>query len=126
MRLLWVTQQSLTWAAPHLASLSAVYIPGIKSLAADFLSHQRPLLGEWRPYQVVVQCIWDHFRRVKVDLFTSRESAHCPWWLALADDSSSLDQDALAHDWPNILLLLYAYWTMFLSSTCCTFLKHMT
>nr|XP_029135204.1 zinc finger BED domain-containing protein 4-like [Labrus bergylta] len=48
--------------------------------------------------------MWDHFRRAEVDPFTSRELTHCHLRFYLADSSSPVDQDALAHDGLNVLL----------------------
>ncbi len=68
----------------------------------------RPLIeGEERlPHQLlphhpqVVQKIWKTFGKAEVDLFASKDNSHCPTYY-------SKDRDALAHDWPN--LLLYAF-----------------
>ncbi len=48
----------------------------------------------------VVQKIWKTFGKAEVDLFASKDNSHCPTYY-------SKDRDALAHDWPN--LLLYAF-----------------
>lgn len=107
VRLMLLTQRLLTWAAPHFASLRATHIPGTQNVTADFLSRQRPRPGEWRLHPEVVENIWVMFGRAEVDLFASRETTHCPRWFSLADSTSPLGQDALAHDWPRTLL--YAF-----------------
>lgn len=55
----------------------------------------------------MVHNIWDIFGRAQVDLFATEESAHCPLWFSLMEESSPLGQDALSHDWPDSLL--YAF-----------------
>ena len=106
-RLLQVSTDLLTWAAPRLMSLRAMYIPGEQNHLADFLSRQKPPSGEWRLHPDVVQAIWGRFGRAEVDLFASEASTHCPQWFSLAETTSPLGQDALAHPWPETLL--YAF-----------------
>ncbi len=55
---------------------------------------------EWMLHPQVVQKIWKTFGKAEVDLFASKDNSHCPTYY-------SKDRDALAHDWPN--LLLYAF-----------------
>lgn len=73
-------------------------------MVADFLSHHRPLPGEWRLNPEVVQMIWQRFDRVEVDLFASETSTHCPLWFSWTEKSSPLGQDALAHTWSDLIL----------------------
>ena len=49
LRSLQVARKLLEWAFTHLASLRAVYIPGVWNRAADLLSRTGPLPGEWSP-----------------------------------------------------------------------------
>lgn len=106
-RLLQVSTDLLTWAAPRLASLRAMYLPGEQNQPADFLSRQRPPSGEWRLHPEVVHAIWGRYGRAEVDLFASEASTHCRLWFSLAEETSPLGQDALAHAWPETLL--YAF-----------------
>ncbi len=48
----------------------------------------------------VVQKIWKTFGKAEVDLFASKDNSHCPTYY-------SKDRDALAHDWPNLLLYVF-------------------
>ena len=106
-RLLQVSRDLLLWAAPRLASMRAIYLPGGRNQAADFLSRGKPPPGEWRLHPEVVLNIWDVLGMAEVDLFATEESTHCPLWFSLAEETSPLGQDALAHDWPESLL--YAF-----------------
>lgn len=106
-RLTRVTRQLLTWAWPLLSGLRAAHVPGSRNLVADFLSRQALRPGEWRLHPSVVSLIWESFGRARVDLFASAETTHCPLWFSLGDSSSPLGLDALAHDWPRVLL--YAF-----------------
>ncbi|XP_036956139.1 uncharacterized protein LOC119020706 [Acanthopagrus latus] len=106
-QLLQVSRDLLLWAAPRLASIRAMYLPGERNRAADFLSRRKPPPGEWRLHPEVVLNIWDVFGRAEVDLFATEESTHCPLWFSLTEEASPLGQDALAHDWPEGLL--YAF-----------------
>ena len=106
-RLLQVSTDLLRWAAPRLMSLRAMYLPGERNSVADFLSRQEPPSGEWRLHPEVVRTIWDLFGKAEVDLFASEASTHCTQWFSLAETTSPLGQDALAHPWPEGLL--YAF-----------------
>lgn len=106
-RLLQVATDLLRWAAPRLASLRAAYIPGNRNQVADSLSRQKPPSGEWRLHPEVVQALWTRFGRAEVDLFASETTTHCPLWFSLAEATSPLGQDALAHPWPEARL--YAF-----------------
>ncbi|XP_073732565.1 uncharacterized protein [Misgurnus anguillicaudatus] len=106
LQCLKIAQQLLPWANQHLASLRAMYLPGISNRAADLLSRQNPNPGEWRLHPAVVQTIWEHYGRAEVDLFASQDSTHCPLWFSLSEPSP-LGQDALAHAWPR--RRLYAF-----------------
>lgn len=106
-RLVLLTRQLLTWAAPHFLSLRAMHIPGPRNVVADFLSRQRLQPGEWRLHPEVVARIWGMFGRAGVDLFASRDTTHCALWFSLMEGDSPLGLDALAHSWPRTLL--YAF-----------------
>ena len=102
-----VAWKLLVWALTHLASLRAVYIPGVQNRAADLLSRTGPLPGEWRLHPGVVTQLWSQFGRARVDLFASSETTHCDRWFSIRDQWAPLGQDALSQDWP--LGQLYAF-----------------
>lgn len=58
VELVGLTTQILTWAAPRLASLRAMHIPGALNVSADFMSRQLPRPGEWRLHPEVVLLLW--------------------------------------------------------------------
>ncbi|KAI2666135.1 ORF V: Enzymatic polyprotein [Labeo rohita] len=70
--------------------------------AADTLSRQLTLPGEWRLHPQVVQLIWSRFGEAQVDLFASPESALCQLFYSLTE--APFGTDALAHSWPRGLL----------------------
>ncbi|XP_071400930.1 LOW QUALITY PROTEIN: uncharacterized protein [Centroberyx affinis] len=107
LRCLKVAQRLLFWAFPHLASLRAVYVPGVLNRAADLLSRSGPLPGEWRLHPEVVVSLWIRFGRAQANLFASRETTHCTIWFSLMHQSSPLGLDALSQEWPEGLL--YAF-----------------
>ena len=92
---------------PSLASLRAIYLPGLQNDVADLLSHQGPTSGELRLHPKVVDTIWPRHDRAGVDLYASEASTHYPLWFSLRETTSPLGQDALAHPWPSSLL--YAF-----------------
>ena len=102
-----VAQTLLLWADKHLSSIRAVHLPGSLNSAADLLSRGRPHPSEWRLHPAAVHLIWARFGKARVDLFASKESAHCPLWFSLCGNKAPLGVDALAHVWPQGLL--YAF-----------------
>ncbi|XP_061098651.1 uncharacterized protein LOC133128861, partial [Conger conger] len=97
-----------TWAYPRVRSLRALYVPGQLNCGADLLSRGGPSPLEWCLHPLVVAEVWSRFGKAIVDLFASRQNAHCPLWFAMtATGSPPLGVDALAHCWPKGLL--YAF-----------------
>ncbi|XP_061072538.1 uncharacterized protein LOC133107563, partial [Conger conger] len=97
-----------TWAYPRVRSLRALYVPGQLNCGADLLSRGGPSPLEWCLHPLVVAEVWSRFGKARVDLFASRQNAHCPLWFAMtATGSPPLGVDALAHCWPKGLL--YAF-----------------
>ncbi len=84
----------LEWAQLNLRLLRAAHLPGRLNQGADIPSE------EWMLHPQMVQGIWKIFGKAEVDLFASKDSSHCPTYYSKV-------RDALAHDWPN--LLLYAF-----------------
>ncbi|XP_060750593.1 uncharacterized protein LOC132862550 [Tachysurus vachellii] len=97
----------IVWCDTRLLSLRATHVPGILNRGADLLSRGNPLYGEWKLHPQVVSQIWQRYGQAAVDLFASRENAHCPLYFSLVDANAPLGVDALAHRWPDVLL--YAF-----------------
>ncbi|XP_041864797.1 uncharacterized protein LOC121654646 [Melanotaenia boesemani] len=95
------------WSSSRLLSLRATHVPGILNRGADLLSRGHPRYKDWKLHSEVVTLIWDKYGRAEIDLFASRENAQCPMFYSLTDQSAPLGLDALAHEWPR--LLLYAF-----------------
>ncbi len=83
----------------HLRSLRAVHVPGELNRAADELSRQHALPGEWRLHPEVLQLIWRRFGDAQVDLFASPDTSHCQLFFSLSE--GTLGTDALACSWPR-------------------------
>ncbi len=64
------------------------------------LSRSNAPSEEWMLHPQTVRMIWKIFGKAEVDLFNSKDSSHRPTYYSKV-------RDALAHDWPN--LLLYAF-----------------
>ncbi|KAK7933481.1 hypothetical protein WMY93_004377 [Mugilogobius chulae] len=97
----------ILWADSHLLSLRATHVPGIMNRGADLLSRGIPRYKDWMLHNEVVSQIWERFGRAEVDLFASQENAQCHLFFSLMDQSAPLGLDALAHEWPHVLL--YAF-----------------
>lgn len=97
----------IVWACSHLLSLRATHIPGVLNRGADLLSRGSPRYRDWKLNSGVVSQIWNNYGEAEVDLFASREDAQCHLYYSLTDQSAPLGLDALAHEWPRVLL--YAF-----------------
>lgn len=73
----------------------------------DLLSRGNPLYGEWRLHPQVMLMVWQRFGQAAADLFASCEDAQCPLFFSLVGNDAPLGVDALAHEWPDVLL--YAF-----------------
>lgn len=97
----------IIWACSHLLSLRATHVPGVLNRGADLLSRGSPRYRDWKLNSGVVSQIWNNYGEAEVDLFASREDAQCRLYYSLTDQSAPLGLDALAHEWPRVLL--YAF-----------------
>ncbi|XP_041931407.1 LOW QUALITY PROTEIN: uncharacterized protein LOC121695003 [Alosa sapidissima] len=99
----------ILWSSTRLLSLKATHVPGVLNLGADLLSRGNPRYGDWKLHSDVSNLaqIWLRTGRAKVDLFASEENAQCPMFFSLRDQKAPLGIDALAHQWPHVLL--YAF-----------------
>ncbi len=78
-RMSQLARHLLLWSQKHLRSLRAVHVPGELNRAADELSRQHALPGEWRLHPEVLQLIWRRFGDAQVDLLPpwTRLTASC-------------------------------------------------
>ncbi|XP_041860863.1 uncharacterized protein LOC121652254 [Melanotaenia boesemani] len=102
-----LARRLILWSSDRLLSLRATHVPGVLNTGADLLSRGVPVYGEWTLHPVVVEQIWTRYGRATVDLFASRENAHCALFYSLRSMDAPLGVDALAHVWPPGLL--YAF-----------------
>ncbi len=98
-RMSQLARHLLLWSQKHLRSLRAVHVPGELNRAADELSCQHALPGEWRLHPEVLQLIWRRFGDAQVDLFASPDTSHCQLFFSLSE--GTLGTDALACSWPR-------------------------
>ncbi len=98
-RMSQLARHLLLWSQKHLRSLRAVHVPGELNCAADELSRQHALPGEWRLHPEVLQLIWRRFGDAQVDLFASPDTSHCQLFFSLSE--GTLGTDALACSWPR-------------------------
>ncbi len=98
-RMSQLARHLLLCSQKHLRSLRAVHVPGELNRAADKLSRQHALTGEWRLHPEVLQLIWRRFGDAQVDLFASPDTSHCQLFFSLSE--GTLGTDALACSWPR-------------------------
>lgn len=106
-RLHMLAHRLIVWSSTHLSSLRATHVPGVLNLGADLLSRGNPRYKEWKLHSGVVAQVWERYGRATVDLFASAENAQCPLFFSLTGQSAPMGLDALAHEWPRVLL--YAF-----------------
>ncbi len=41
-------------------------------------------------------------------VFAESHTSHCPRWFSLMDEPGSLGLDALAHEWPDVILYAFS------------------
>ena len=95
------------WGNAHLLSLRATHVPGARNWGADLMSRGDPRYKDWKLHVVVVNQIWEKYGRAEVDLFASEENTQCPLFYSLTGRSAPMGLDALAYEWPRVLL--YAF-----------------
>ena len=97
----------IMWSSAHLLSLRATHVPGVLNRGADLLSRGTPRYKDWKLHSEVVNQIWEIFGRAEIDLFASEENTQCTLFYSLTGQSAPMGIDALAHEWPRVLL--YAF-----------------
>ncbi|XDV34377.1 hypothetical protein PO909_004541 [Leuciscus waleckii] len=75
-------------------NLGAVHVPGHLNVGPDRLSRDNIPPGEWFLHPQTVQLLWHLFGRAEVNLFGSKDNAHCPTFF-------SKSEDVLAQTWPS-------------------------
>ncbi|CAM4287228.1 unnamed protein product [Leuciscus chuanchicus] len=75
-------------------NLGAVHVPGHLNVGPDRLSRDNIPPGEWFLHPQTVQLLWHLFGRAEVNLFGSKDNAHCPTFF-------SNSEDVLAQTWPS-------------------------
>ncbi len=83
-RMSQLARHLLLWSQKHLRSLRTVHVPGELNRAADELSRQHALPGEWRLHPEVLQLICRRFGDAQVDLFASPDTSHCQLFFSLS------------------------------------------
>ena len=95
------------WGNAHLLSLRGTHVPVARNWGADLMSRGHPRYKDWKLHVVVVNQIWEKYGRAEVDLFASEENTQCPLFYSLTGRSAPMGLDALAYEWPRVLL--YAF-----------------
>ncbi len=89
----------LLWSQKHLECFAPYHVPGELNRAADKLSRQPALPGEWRLHPEVVQLIWRRFGDAQVDLFASPDTSIATLFYSLSEGDPR--HGRAAHSWPR-------------------------
>ncbi|CAJ0931053.1 unnamed protein product [Ranitomeya imitator] len=94
----------LRWAETNHSIISAVHIPGVENWAADFLSRQGLVSGEWELHPEVFHQICLRWGTPDVDLMASRLNAKVHNLIARSRDPQAIGVDALISPWHQFQL----------------------
>ncbi|XP_063770427.1 uncharacterized protein LOC134901984 [Pseudophryne corroboree] len=89
----------LRWAENHVSALSAVFIPGVDNLEADFLSRHDLHPGEWGLHPEVFTQIVSRWELPQIDMMASRLNKKLQRYCARSRDSQAVAVDALVTPW---------------------------
>ncbi len=107
-----LAQMIWEWAYSWFKFLRAMYVVGPANLTTDQFPREGQLPREWRLHPEVVGEIWVRFGTAVVDLFTSRETMHCPLLFSIGRDNPPLGTNVMAHQWPQGLLYAFPTFTL--------------
>ena len=96
------------WAENHVPCISAIFIPGVDNLQADFLSRQTLSPGEWSLHPQIFQVICQRWGMPDVDVMASRFNKKLDRFMSRTRDPMACGADALVCPWHQFKLL-YAF-----------------
>ncbi|KAJ1112338.1 hypothetical protein NDU88_000606 [Pleurodeles waltl] len=96
-----------SWAKDHQICLVANHLAGVLNVRADSLSRQFSADHEWRLHPDQVSLIFQMWGFPRIDLFATRENAHCPLFCSLQYPVQGALGDAFLITWCD--QLLYAF-----------------
>ncbi|KAJ1156603.1 hypothetical protein NDU88_009321 [Pleurodeles waltl] len=96
-----------SWAKDHRICLIANHLAGVLNVRADSLSRHFSADHEWRLHPDQVRLIFQKWGFPRVDLFATRENAHCPLFCSLQYPMQEALGDAFQMTWCG--QLLYAF-----------------
>ncbi|KAJ1095605.1 hypothetical protein NDU88_000764 [Pleurodeles waltl] len=96
-----------SWAKDHQICLVANHLAGVLNVRADSLSRQFSADHEWRLHPDQVRLIFQMWGFPRIDLFATRENAHCPLFCSLQYPMQGALGDAFQITWCG--QLLYAF-----------------
>ncbi|KAJ1180645.1 hypothetical protein NDU88_005865 [Pleurodeles waltl] len=88
-----------SWAKDHQICLVANHLAGVLNVRADSLSRQFSADHEWRLHPDQVRLIFQMWGFPRVDLFATRENAHCPLFCSLQYPVQGALGDAFLITW---------------------------
>ncbi|KAJ1116790.1 hypothetical protein NDU88_004996 [Pleurodeles waltl] len=96
-----------SWAMDHQICLIANHLAGVLNVRADSLSRHFSADHEWRLHPDQVRLIFQRWGFPRIDLFATRENAHCPLFCSLQYPMQGALGDAFQITWCG--QLLYAF-----------------
>ena len=102
-----VAKDTWQWAMERENWISAVHIPGVNNVEADYMSRVFEDRTEWMLDSKVFQNVCECLGEPKVDLFASRLNAQLPRYVSWRPDPEAMDTDAFALSWEGELNYIF-------------------
>ena len=104
----WQVIDLLKWCLANQIQLSAIHVPGVDNVLADFLSRQEVDQREWSLHGRVVNQVFFRWGRPLIDLFASVHNYKIKTFCSLLPTPLALSSNAFTVDWGRFALV-YAY-----------------
>ena len=104
----WQVVDLLKWCIANQIQLSAIHVPGVENVLADFLSRQEVDQREWSLHGRVVNQVFARWERPHIDLFASVHNYKLKTFCSLIPTPLSISSNAFTVDWGRFALV-YAF-----------------
>ena len=101
----WQTWDMLTWCISQQITLSAIHVPGVENVLADFLSRQEVDQREWSLHGKVTHLIFARWGTPCIDLFASVHNHKVGTYCSLLASPVALSRNAFLLDWGQFQLV---------------------
>eukprot|EP00079_Xenopus_tropicalis_P039255 XP_017953026.1 PREDICTED: uncharacterized protein LOC108648890 [Xenopus tropicalis] len=97
----------MAWAEQNLAGLTALHVPGVQNIQADFLSRNMLDPNEWSLNPAAFRLIAQKFGNPEIDLMASSQNHKCQKFFSRSPCRDSVGVDALLHSWSGMFAYVF-------------------